>query len=168
LPDVTEQGGRWGALPRSPYAKELLMLIALPELDRMPAPARRGVVLTFAGWCCFLFATYAFYDPSSFLKFAIAGGIVCYYLYQSKRWAWVMALLASVFIVLYGGFFAYLFVSRNTFAAVLSVANVLLFAAAFYYLILPESNRYFKKDTPAGTSREDDGKDASDGRNGSP
>ena len=144
------------------------MLIALPELDRMPTPARRGVVLTIVGWCCFLFATYAYYDPSSFLKFAIAGGIVCYYLYQSKRWAWVMALLASVFIVLYGGFFAYLFLSTNAVAMVLSVANVLLFAAAFYYLILPESNHYFKKDPPAGASDEDDGKDASDAQDGTP
>lgn len=123
------------------------MLIALPELDRMPTPARRGVVLTIAGWCCFLFATYAFYDPASFLKFAIAGGIICYFLYQSKGWARVMALLASVFIVLYGGFFAYLFAARNTVAAIVSLANVLLFAAAFYYLILPETHRYFKKDT---------------------
>ena len=128
------------------------MLIALPELERMPTPARRGVVLTIAGWCCFLFATYVFYDPSSFLKFAIAGGIICYYLYQSKRWARVMALLASVFIVMYGGFFTYLFAFQNTVATLVSLANVLLFAAAFYYLILPESNRYFKKDTPEETS----------------
>jgi len=142
------------------------MLIALPELGRMPTPARRGVVLTIVGWCCFLFATYAFYDRSSFLKFAIAGGLVCYYLYQSKRWAWVMALLASVFVVMYGSFFAYLFRSQNTLATVLSITNVLLFAAAFYHLILPESNRYFKKDPPAGTSDEQDGKDASDAQNG--
>ena len=144
------------------------MLIALPELDCMPTPARRGVVLTIVGWCCFLFATYAFYDPSSFLKFAIAGGILCYYLYQGKRWAWVMALLASVFVVAYGGFFAYLFRSQNTFAMVLSLANVLLFAVAFYYLILPESNRHFKKDPPAGSSDENDGGDASHPQDESP
>ena len=121
------------------------MLIALPELDRMPAPTRRGVVLTIAGWCCFLFATYAYYDPSSLIKFAIAGGIICYYLYQSKRWARVLALLASVFVVMYGGFFAFLFAPQNLFAAAVSAANVVLFGAAFYYLILPETNRYFKK-----------------------
>ena len=64
----------------------------------------------------------------------------------------VMALLASVFIVMYGGFFTYLFAFQNTVATLVSLANVLLFAAAFYYLILPESNRYFKKDTPEETS----------------
>jgi hypothetical protein len=132
------------------------MLIALPELERMPTTARRGVILTVAGWCCFLFATYAFYDPSSFLKFAIAGGILCYYLYQSKRWARVLTLLASVFIIMYGGFFAYLFASRDPFAMAVSVANVLLFGAAFYYLIRPETNRYFKQMSATETSETND------------
>jgi hypothetical protein len=138
------------------------MLIPLPELDRMPAPARRGVVLTLAGWCCFLYATYAFYDPSSFLKFAIAGGIICYYLYQSKRWARVLALLGSVFVVMYGGFFVFLFVSRDPFAAAVSAANVVLFGAAFYYLILPETHRYFKEATPPASSGTPGPPDSSD------
>lgn len=129
------------------------MLIALPELDRMPRSARLGVLLTFFGWCCFLYATYAFYDPDSLVKFAIAAGIVCYFLYRSKRWARALAMLSSVFIVLYGVFFAFLFASQNTLAAAASVANVVLFAAAFYYLMLPETGRYFKKEDPPDNSQ---------------
>jgi hypothetical protein len=125
--------------------KEPLMLIPLPELEQMPGSVRNAVLLTFMGWGCFLFSTYAFYDPNSFLKFAVAGGILCYYLYKSRRWARVMAMLASIFIVLYGGFFAFLFAGQNTPAMLLSVANVALFAASFYCLVLPETNRYFKK-----------------------
>lgn len=128
------------------------MLIALPELDRMPRTARLGVLFTFGGWCCFLFATYAFYDPASFLKFAIAGGILCYFLYHGKGWARVLALLSSVFMVCYGGFFAFLFATRNPMAMAFSAANVVLFALAFYYLLLPESRRFFKKDTPSDAS----------------
>lgn len=131
------------------------MLIPLPELGRMPRPVQRAVLLTFAGWGCFLFATYAFYDPNAFFKFAIAGGIVCYYLYQSKRWARVIAMLASVFIVFYGGFFTVLFAGRNTVAMVLSAANVALFAAAFFYLLLPETNRYFKQAAPPDKHHDD-------------
>jgi hypothetical protein len=135
------------------------MLIPLPELDQMPRPVRRAVILTFAGWGCFLLATYTFYDPNSFFKFAIAGGIVCYYLYKSKRWARVIAMLASIFIVFYGGFFAVLFAGRNTVAMALSAANVVLFAAAFVYFLLPESNRYFKQ---VAATDEDHEKRASD------
>jgi hypothetical protein len=111
----------------------------------MPRPVRRAVILTFVGWGCFLLATYLFYDPDSLFKFAIAGGILCYYLYKSKRWARVIAMLASVFIIFYGGFFTVLFAGRNTVAMALSAANVAIFAAAFVYLLLPESNRYFKQ-----------------------
>jgi hypothetical protein len=131
------------------------MLIPLPELDQMPRPVQRAVLLTFAGWGCFLLATYLFYDPNALFKFAIAGGIVCYYLYQSKRWARVIAMLASVFIVLYGGFFTVLFAGRNTVAMVLSAANVALFAAAFIYLLLPETNRYFKQAAPPDEHHDD-------------
>jgi hypothetical protein len=139
------------------------MLIPLPELEQMPRPVRRAVILTFLGWGCFLLATYAFYDRNSFFKFAIAGGIVCYYLYQSKRWARVIAMLASVFIVFYGGFFIVLFAGRNTVAMVLSAANVALFTASFIYFLLPETNRYFRQvapvdehqDGPTSGSRED-------------
>jgi len=131
------------------------MLIPLPELDAMPRPVRRAVILTFVGWGCFLLATYAFYDPNSLLKFAIAGGLICYYLYKSKRWARVIAMLASVFIVFYGGFFTVLFAGRNTVAMVLSAANVALFAASFVYFLFPESNRYFKK-ADAGAEQSDD------------
>ena len=141
------------------------MLIPLPELEQMPRPVRLGVILTFLGWGCFLYATYAFYDPNSFVKFAVAGGIVCYYLYRCKRWARVIAMLASVFIVFYSGFFTVLFVGRNTPAVALSAANVVLFVAAFYYLILPETNRYFKQTDPpavksdnqtSGNAKQDD------------
>ena len=101
------------------------------------------VLLTFSGWGCFLFATYVYYDPDSFFKFAIAGGIVCYYLYKGKRWARVMAMLSSVFIVLYGGFFASLFAGHNPTAMALSVVNVVLFGASFYYLVIPATGRFF-------------------------
>jgi len=126
------------------------MLLPLPELNLMPRSVRVAVLLTFSGWCCFLFATYAYYDPDSFFKFTIAGGLVCYYLYKGKRWARVMAMLSSVFIVLYGGFFAYLFfVGHNPIAMVVSIVNVVLFATSFYYLVIPETGRFFKKDVPA-------------------
>lgn len=125
------------------------MQLPLPELYLMPRTVRVAVLLTFSGWCCFLFATYAFYDPDSFFKFTIAGGIVCYYLYQGKRWARVMAMLSSVFIVLYGGFFASLFAGKDPVAMVVSIVNVVLFATSFYYLVLPETGRFFKKDAPA-------------------
>jgi uncharacterized membrane protein YjjP (DUF1212 family) len=131
------------------------MLIPLPELDLMPRPVRRAVILTFLGWVCFLVATYAFYDPNSFFKFAIAGGIICYYLYKSKRWARVIAMLASVFIVFYGGFFTVLFAGRDMVAMALSAANVALFAAAFVYLLLPEANRYFKQMATTAESPDD-------------
>ena len=130
------------------------MLIPLPELEKMPRPVRLAVILTFLGWGCFLFATYAFYDPNAFIKFAIAGGIVCYYLYQCKRWARVIAMLASIFIVLYGGFFTVLFAGQNALAMVLSAANVLFFGSAFYYLILPETNRHFKKMNPPAAEKD--------------
>jgi len=142
------------------------MLIPLPELDQMPLPVRRAVILTFIGWGGFLLATYAYYDPNSFFKFAIAGGIVCYYLYKSKRWARVIAMLASVFIVFYGGFFTVLFAGRNTVAMVLSAANVALFAAAFVYFLLPESNRYFKR-ADAGAEQSDDRASGPGGQGGS-
>jgi len=132
------------------------MLIPLPELSLMPKSLRVAVLLTFAGWCCFLFATYAYYDPDSLFKFAIAGGIVCYYLYKGRRWARVMAMLSSVFIVLYGGFFAFLLAAHNSTAMLVSAANVVLFAASFYYLAIPETGRFFKKDAPAETSDDAD------------
>ncbi|MGD9331656.1 MAG: hypothetical protein PVJ53_10115 [Desulfobacterales bacterium] len=139
------------------------MLIYLPELDLMPKSVRIAVLLTFSGWCCFLLATYAFYDPDSFFKFAIAGGILCYYLYKAQRWARVIAMLSSVFIVLYGGFFAYLFASRNIAAMLISIANVVLFAAAFYYFMHPQSREFFKKPAPAETSAAADSKTPSEG-----
>jgi len=133
------------------------MLIPLPELNLMPRSVRVAVLLTFSGWCCFLFATYAYYDPDSFFKFAIAGGIVCYYLYKGKRWARVMAMLSSVFIVLYGGFFASLFAGHNPTAMAFSVANVVLFGASFYYLVIPATGRFFKKkDAPVDDAEETD------------
>ena len=131
------------------------MLIPLPELDLMPRPVRRAVILTFLGWACFLVATYAYYDPNSFFKFAIAGGIICYYLYKSKRWARVIAMLASVFIVFYGGFFTVLYAGRDMVAMTLSAANVALFAAAFVYFLLPEANRYFKQMATTGENSDD-------------
>ena len=138
------------------------MLIPLPELELMPKAVQRAVILTFAGWCSFLYSTYAYYDPNSFVKFAIAGGLVCYFLYKGKRWARVMAMLAGVFIVLYGGFFAFLFAGHNPSAMGFSVANVVLFAAAFYYLAVPEAGRFFKKDTAADTTDAEDTSGSSD------
>jgi intracellular septation protein A len=114
------------------------------------------MLLTFAGWCSFLFATYAYYDADSFFKFMVAGGIVCYYLYKGRRWARVMAMLSSVFIVLYGGFFTFLFAGQNPIAMVVSAANVVIFAASFYYLAIPETGRFFKKDAPADESDDAD------------
>lgn len=137
------------------------MLIPLPELELMPQPVQRAVLLTFAGWSCFLFTTYAYYDPNSFIKFGIAGGIVCTFLYKGKRWARVMAMLSSIFIVLYGGFFAFLFAGQNPSAMWLSIANVVCFAAAFYYLAVPESGRFFKKDTAPGDAGDADTPDSS-------
>jgi peptidoglycan/LPS O-acetylase OafA/YrhL len=124
------------------------MQLPLPELYLMPRTVRVATLLTFSGWCCFLFATYAFYDPDSFFKFTIAGGIVCYYLYKGKRWARVMAMLSSVFIVLYGGFFASLYAGHKPVEMVVSIVNVVLFAASFYYLVIPETGRFFKKKDP--------------------
>jgi hypothetical protein len=86
----------------------------------------------------------------------VAVGIVCYYLYKGRRWARVMAMLSSVFIVLYGGFFAFLFAGQNPTAMVVSAANVVLFAASFYYLAIPETGRFFKKDAPAEKSDDAD------------
>jgi len=137
------------------------MLLPLPELELMPPSVQRAVILTVAGWLCFLFSTYAYYDPDSLFKFAIAGGLVCTYLYKGKRWARVMAMLSSIFIVLYGGFFAFLFASHNPTAMAFSIANVALFAMAFYYLAVPETGRFFKKDAPADSAAAKDGPDSS-------
>jgi hypothetical protein len=136
------------------------MLMPLPELELMPKSAQRAVLLTFAGWCVFLYSTYAYYDPNSLVKFTVAGGIVCYYLYKGKRWARVMAMLAGVFIVLYGGFFAFLFAGQNPSAMGFSVANVVLFGAAFYYLAIPETGRFFKQKASAESPESEDPSDS--------
>jgi peptidoglycan/LPS O-acetylase OafA/YrhL len=132
------------------------MMIPLPEFDLMPKSVRVAMLLTFAGWCSFLFATYAYYDADSFFKFMVAGAIVCYYLYKGRRWARVMAMLSSVFIVIYGGLFTALFAGQNPTAMVVSAVNVVVFAASFYYLAIPETGRFFKKDPPADESHEAD------------
>jgi len=132
------------------------MMIPLPEFDLMPKSVRVATLLTFVGWSCFLFATYTYYDADSFFKFMVAGGIVCYYLYKGRRWARVMAMLSSVFIVLYGGFFTFLFAGQNPTAMVVSAANVVIFAASFYYLAIPETGRFFKKDAPPNESDDAD------------
>jgi hypothetical protein len=67
-----------------------------------------------------------------------------------------MAMLSSVFIVLYGGFFTFLFAGQNATAMVVSAANVAIFAASFYYLAIPETGRFFKKDVSADESSEAD------------
>lgn len=136
------------------------MLIPLPELDTMPRPVRLAILLTFSGWGCFLLATYLFYDPNAVFKFAVAGGIICYYLYHRKRWARAIAMLASVFIVFYGGFFAVLFAGRDVLAMVLSAANVVIFASAFYFLLLPETNRHFKEMNPPVSDKDADTPDS--------
>ena len=72
------------------------MQILHAQRDLIPKPVQRVVMLTVAGWARFLCAIFAFYDPNSFFKFAIAGGSGCYYRYKGKRWARVMAMPSSV------------------------------------------------------------------------
>jgi uncharacterized membrane protein YczE len=111
-----------------------------------------AIIATISGWCWFLYSTYAFYDPGSVLKFTIAAGIICISLILGKNWARVIALLASVIIILYCGFFTFLFLDKHPTAMLVSAANVGISAAAFCFLIHPVTAAHFKSKAADGGS----------------
>ncbi len=139
------------------------MLPDLQEFRTRPGTVQAAIIATVSGWCWFLYSTYAFYDPDSVFKFTIAAGILCTFLIMEKNWARVIAMLASVIIMLYCGFFTFLFVDKHTTAMLVSAVNVGLSAAAFCFLIHPLTAAYFKSKTGNGGSG-DSGKEKSGAR----
>lgn len=124
------------------------MLPDLSEFHAMPPTVKAAVLLTVAGWCWFLFSVHRYYDPGAVLKFSVAGAILCTLLYMGKNWARMLSLLACAFVVLYCGMFAVAYAGRDSGAMAASLVNVGLFAAAFGFLAVPATARYFKAKTP--------------------
>ncbi len=121
------------------------------QIRRMPADFRNALIYLVVGWSTLLLTVhFLFKDQVLTVKLLVSGGIICFSVFQRKKWAKWLALFCNAIVILYGSFYAYLFLHGNmAVPAFIMAINILLLAIASYYLLLKSTGKYFIAPEPA-------------------
>jgi hypothetical protein len=126
----------------------------LPIFKAFPKAVQKGIGLFYAAWMChfvFLFhLTQTF--PGEFAKFVwqqlAIGFILGYFIFRIKKWAWVMSLMYSVFLVIYYLTLIHALTRAAMSLGVLCGMVMVMFSISVFFLAQPETKRYFDKLNP--------------------
>ncbi len=121
------------------------------QIRKMPGDFRNALTYLVLGWASLLLTVhFMFNDQVLTIKLLVSGGIICFSVFQRKKWAKWLALFCNAIVVLYGSFYAYLFLHGNmAVQAFIMAVNILLLAIASYYLLLKSTGKYFISPEPA-------------------
>ncbi len=115
------------------------------QIRRMPADFRNALLYLAAGWSSLLLTVhFLFKDRVLTVKLLVSAVIICFSVFQRRKWAKWLALFCNAIVILYGSFYAYLFLHGNmeVYAFVLAI-NILILGIASYYLLLKSTGQYF-------------------------
>ena len=115
------------------------------QIRRMPADFRNALLYLVIGWISLLLTVhFLFKDQVLTVKLLVSGVIICFSVFQRRKWAKWLALFCNAIVILYGSFYAYLFLhgKMEVYAFVLAI-NILILGIASYYLLLKTTGQYF-------------------------
>lgn len=136
------------------------------QIRQMPDSFRNALIFLVVGWGSLLLTVQLlFWDYNLTVKLFVSAGIICFSVFQRRKWAKWLALFCNAMVILYGSFYAYLFLHGNMpMAAFVLAIDILLLAIASYYLLQKPAGDYFisppKTENPLvhGPEKESDNK----------
>lgn len=121
------------------------MQFKIEKFKNMPFAGKMGLTLWLIGWI-WLISVYFYLtkDTNLSLKLSIAAVILIPFLIQIQNWARWIVILGNVMGILYSYYF---FIGGHV---LIATVNVMLFGSSVYYLMAPQTSRYFKAHGRAG------------------
>jgi hypothetical protein len=116
----------------------------------LPRNVRLGIIFTIAGWVFLILSNAVITSTIAILQITLA--LVCsVVIYSLKPWARFFCIVINVFViasnayVLYGLFFTTLADTQTTLPSAAYLINILLFAAATFFLLNRETSAFYKQ-----------------------
>lgn len=105
----------------------------------MPFSAKLGAAFWILGWVGFIAVYYNYTNDTQWVfKLSAAVGILAIFVLQAQNWARLLSILANVM----GAMLSLLFFFQGL--VLVAVINILLFGAAVYFLMIPQTVTYYK------------------------
>jgi hypothetical protein len=121
-----------------------MMVDELAKFKSFPKSVRYGIILLVAGWLWNYLSLYLFFEGNVPWQQIVLGVTICFFVFKIKKWARVLCFLGNSFIILQYMVASWGFYGQGqmqNFA--ISMLNIIVFAAASYFLAIKETSRFF-------------------------
>ena len=121
-----------------------------PQFSSLPRSVRLGIIFTVASWVFLILSTAVITSTIALLQITLAM-VCCVVIYSLKPWARLFCIVINLLIiannayVLYGLFFTTLADTHNALPAAVYLIDMVLFAAATFFLINSETAAFYKQ-----------------------
>ena len=122
------------------------MFEELSEFKAFPRSVRYGIISLALGWIWNYASLYLFLSGDVPWQMIVLGVTICFFVFRIKKWARVICLMGNAFIVLQYLFTSWGFYQQGLMLNMtISLANILIFGAASYFLAIKETTRFFNE-----------------------